>query len=64
MLFMDYSERSEKYRVKAEELRAVADSMTDPLAKKLMRDVAADYLQMARTLGRLAEEHPPPNRNQ
>jgi hypothetical protein len=36
------------WRYRAEEARAMAESMTDPEAKRLMLNVAADYERLAK----------------
>ena len=54
---MNDAERAESYRNKAEEIRAIAEAMTDGDAKKV-RDMAADYLQMAKTLDQIAAQKP------
>lgn len=50
-------ERAERYRTKAEEVRVVADKMTDPEVQKTLIGVAADYLAMAKMLDRMAESN-------
>ena len=56
----DYVSRARRYREKAKECRAMADEMSTPDCKQILIDVAADYLQMAQTLERLAPKAPLP----
>jgi len=51
---MDYAKRAENYRHKAEEIHALCEAMSNPFAKRRMRAMAADYLQMADTVDALA----------
>ena len=51
---MDYAKRAENYRHKAEEIHALCEAMSNPFAKRKMRAMAADYLQMADTVDALA----------
>ena len=42
-----------RYRIRAEELRAIADTMKDAEAKKTLLDIAKDYERMARSRERI-----------
>jgi hypothetical protein len=54
----DRATRIELYRTKAEELRAVAESIKDPEIKKMLMGVAADYLSLADRLERSQMQDP------
>ena len=45
---MSYINDPKHWRYRAEEARAMAESMTDPEAKQSMLDVAADYERLAK----------------
>ena len=51
--------RAEAYRTKAEECRTLAEEMHDSEARKMLMQVAADYLRMADTLDRMIADKPP-----
>lgn len=48
--------RAERYRSKAEEVRAIAESMRDHEARRMLMTVAQDYLALADRLGRALQE--------
>jgi hypothetical protein len=50
----DARTRVERWRLRAEELRAIADGMTDPVAQQQLRDAAAEWQQMAEKAARNA----------
>ena len=46
----DRQTRIETYRNRAEELRAIADTLHDPQAKAMLLRIANDYIRMAEGL--------------
>jgi len=51
-------ETAERYRNRAEELRIIAESMTDAKMRNVLTEVAHDYERMARSLETIdATEH-------
>lgn len=48
----------EYYRSKADEVRRIAESMKDAEAKRILLNVAGDYLMLAENLARMGD--PPP----
>ena len=48
----------ENYRLRAAEVRAKAENMTDPQTKQMMQEVAAGYEQMARSLEAVGASKP------
>ena len=50
----DQASRAEKYRVKAEECRITAESMTAIDCKQLLLRLAKDYERMAETVEKIA----------
>ena len=44
-----------RYRQRAEELKVIAETTTDPKSKKTLRDIAEDYERMARSRVRIDE---------
>ena len=51
---MDPAHRAEAYRNKAEEISIEAEKLRNAETRQILLDIAADYLQMAQTLERLA----------
>ena len=51
----DVRPRAEKYRNKAEELRAIAPSLRSLGARQLFLEMATDYIHMAEMLERLEQ---------
>jgi hypothetical protein len=51
---MDLAHRAESYRNKAEEISTEAEKLRNAETRQILLDIAADYLQMAHTLERLA----------
>jgi hypothetical protein len=51
---VDLADRAESYRNKAEEIASAAENMRSAETRQMLLDIAADYLQMAQTLERLA----------
>ena len=43
-----------RYRKRADEVRAIAETLQDERAKKVLKEVADDYEQMARALSETA----------
>lgn len=56
MNYEDYVQRAASYRAKAEDATATSKGMANLEAKRMLMEVAADYLQMAQTLERLAAQ--------
>ena len=48
------AELAARYRKRAAEVRAIAETLTDDQAKKILIEVASDYEQMARALSEMA----------
>jgi hypothetical protein len=48
-------ESAQRYRQRAEELRAIAQATVDPNARKALLQVAEDYERLAETRERIAE---------
>ena len=44
-----------RYRQRAEELKVIAETTTDPKSKKTLLDIAEDYERMARSRVRIDE---------
>ncbi len=55
---VDKRTRAEHYRNKAEEVRALAESMNNAEAKAFMAGVAADYIMLARIIEHIADPIP------
>ena len=55
---VDKRTRAEHYRNKAEEVRALAESMNNAEAKAFMTGVAADYIMLARIIEHIADPIP------
>jgi hypothetical protein len=51
--------REARYLKRAEELRTIADSLTDPGARKTLLDIAAEYDQLALSARHLPEPNRP-----
>lgn len=51
--------RAERYRAKAEEVRAIAEAVKDVTTKELLLGVAADYLHMADLVERIDARNAP-----
>ena len=47
--------KAARYRQRAEEVRTIADGMTDPQSRQSLLMVASDHLDMAATMDRIAE---------
>ncbi|HLY05960.1 MAG TPA: hypothetical protein VKR31_09455 [Rhizomicrobium sp.] len=50
--------RAEHYRSKAEEVRVIGESLKDADAKRILMNVAGDYLMLAEMLQRSAMDDP------
>lgn len=48
----------EYYRSKAEEVRLIAESLKDAEARRILLDVAGDYLMLAENLARMGDPVP------
>ena len=57
---MDRAARAERYRVKAEQIRMIADTMQNIETKELLIGAAADYLRLAELLLRTTLPDPIP----
>ena len=58
----DYDSRAKYYLDKAEEIGAHAESIKDPVAKRMLQAVASDYVHMAKMILDMKpkEDIPPP----
>jgi hypothetical protein len=53
------TEQADRYLRRAEEVRTIAESMTDRKTRKMLFQVATDYERMAETMRRLGDDAPP-----
>lgn len=54
-MMSDRYSRAEKYRVRAEEVRAIAETMRHPDTRDMLLEIAADYENMAAQIERIGE---------